>query len=240
MRIPERRGIVARSCHIQGFPEADVWLPDDDALKHIIHAVGAKYTCKLDCDRLRNQLASDLLEARSKWLLFTALDSDKGARARAKLFGAIADSAKNFNRRLRDARGQEYAARAIASKFDSVADFDAFLVGLDRTIEAAEALTGENRKGGSVRLGRPLKEWFAAEILPPIFERNFGRSAAVSRSADGSGLAGGPFIRFVRAVMREMSIPISAETVARALKDVRAGRERRTRRPTTLPRPAGW
>jgi hypothetical protein len=223
-----------------GNQQADVWFPDLDALNRIIDAVGAKYSCKLDCDRLRNQLASDLLEARSKWLLFTALDSDKGARARAKLFGAIADSAKKFKRRLRDDRGQKYAAGAIASKFDSAADFDAFLAGLYRTIEAAEALTRENKKRGWIRLSRSPKEWFAAEVLPPIFERNFGRSARVSRSADGSQPAGGPFIRFVRAVMREMSIPISPETVARALKEVRAGRERRRQRTTTLPRPSGW
>jgi hypothetical protein len=108
---------VARS-HIQDSPEADVWLPERDALDRIIAAVGAKNTCKLDCDRFRNQLASDLLEARSKWLLFTALDSDKGARARAKLFGAITDSAKKFRRRLLDERGQKYAARSIASRFD--------------------------------------------------------------------------------------------------------------------------
>jgi len=226
---------MARS-HIQGFPEADVWLPEGDVLDRIIAAVGAKHTRKLDCGRLRNQLASDLLEARSKLLLFTALDSDKGARARENLFNAVAISAKKFKKRLLDPRGQEYAARAIASRFDSNADFDAFLAGLDRVIEATEALTGENRKGAWARLDHSPKEWFAVEILPPIFERNFRRSPGISRSADGSR-TGGPFIRFVQAVMREMSMPISAETVARALKHVRSGRRRRQRRTTTVPRP---
>jgi hypothetical protein len=105
-------------------------------------------------------------------------------------------------------------------------------------------LTRENKKRGWIRLSRSPREWFAAEILPPIFERNFRRPAKVSRPAeqlaDGSRPAGGPFIKFAQAVMCEMSIPIAAETVARALKNVGAGRERRRRRPTTLPRPTGW
>ncbi len=123
-----------------------------------------------------------------------------------------------------------------------MAHFEAFLAALDRTIEAAKALKEENSSGGWVRLGRPLKEWFAAEILPEVFELNFGRQAKVSRrdpSRAGDNAADSPYLRFAVAVMGEMGMSISPETVARALKDVRAGRERRKRRPTTLSRTPG-
>jgi len=73
----------------------------------------------------------------------------------------------------------------------------------------------------------PPKEWFVAEILPSVYEDNFGRQA---RRSTGSltGAAGGPYLRFAVAVMREMmEIEISPETVARALKDVKAPNGRR-------------
>ena len=187
----------------------------------------------------RNQLISDLLDARTKWLLFTALDSDKGASARARLFRRVAGAAKKFKQRLLDETGQRYAARVIASKAFSGQDgFSVFLRALDRVIEVAEASVRQN-KGAWVRLNRSTRDWFVAEILAPLFERNFNRQAGTSRSSD-SNTPGGPFIRFAVTVMREMGIPISKETVAAALKDVRTGRSSRRPRARTLPRPAGW
>jgi hypothetical protein len=230
-------------------------VPDAAALNRIIAAVsktpaGKKRALNLNLDR--HQLVTDLLDARAKWLTATALDSDKGARARKKLFSAVAGTAKRFKKCLLDETGQRYAARAIASRFSS--DFDAFLAGLDRIIKAAEALTEENNHGGWVRLSRSPRDWFAVEILPPIYERNFGRKAGTSRidsSKPNANTADGPFIRFAVAVMCQMGIQISGETVARALKDValdrkgvrgseRAGRKPRQPRKTTLQRPPGW
>jgi hypothetical protein len=110
---------------------------------------------------------------------------------------------------------------------------------LDRVIKAATTFKDENSHGAWVRLERPLKEWFAAEILPKVFEDNFRRPAKGSRrdqSKVGAKPADGPYIRFAVAVMREMGIKISPETVARALKDVRAGRRRREPRPVATTR----
>jgi hypothetical protein len=177
----------------------------------------------------RDRLVFDVDPARARLLAFVTLDSESGARARKELFSEILESAVSFKERLLDDRGHRYAARGI---FPIVSDREAFLDALDRVIKAATTLKDENSHGAWVRLERPLKEWFAAEILPEVFERNFGRRAKVSRrfqSKTRANAVGGPYIRFAVAVMREMGILISAATVARALKDVRAGRERRNR-----------
>jgi hypothetical protein len=223
--------------------QGDVWIPDDEMLNRITAVVktpGGRTDSHHPIGLNRDKLVRDLIDARSKWLFFVPLDSDKGASTRAELFRGVAGAAKKFKQRLLDETGQKYAARVIASKaFSSRDRFSVFLRALDRVIEVAEASVRENSKGAWVRLSRSPKKWFAAEILPPIFERNFNRPAGTSQSSD-SNAPGGPFIRFAVTVMREMGIPISEETVAAALKDVRAGRHPRQKRATSLPRPHGW
>jgi hypothetical protein len=210
------------------------WVPDRDAIDRIIDAVGTKHA--RNRDRIYHQLPGDLVDARGKWLMFAALDSDADATLRAKRFGAIAKSAKKLKKQLLqnfrtgntcDDWLESYGAREIASRFDE-GRFDKFLTGLETTIEAADALTLENTTGGWVRLPRSPKEWFAAEILPFVFERNFERTAGIARN--------GPYVKFAVAVMHEMSIPFSATAVSTALKDVRRNRPRRQRksRSTTL------
>jgi hypothetical protein len=212
-----------------------LWICDAAACDRIIAAVGARYAGNVD----HNRLVFELLAAREELLMYFVLDSDSGARERKELFSGILDSAIAFKERLLDARGHKYAAREIASRFEG-GHFDVFLSSLDRVIQATTALKGENSRGGWVRLERSPKEWFVGEVLPRVFESNFGRMARVSRpdpsnvSRRHANVADGPYIRFAVAVMREMGIRISPETVARALKNVRAGRERRKRRPTTI------
>src|SRR5262249_46467469 len=146
----------------------DRWICNAAALKKVIAAVGRKYTGNLDCDRL----AFDLQGAWSKWLLFTALDSDKGARARKELFKPIAASAVDFRKQLLDPRGDMYTVRSL---FRDRSRFDAFVVELDRIIGEAKGFAEQNSRGGWVRLGRSPKEWMVAEVLPEIFHRNFHR-----------------------------------------------------------------
>lgn len=221
------------------------WFPDADAINRIVSAVTStpRGKKKLATNYNRDQLVKDLLEAWTKWLVVLPLDSDTGARNRRKLFSAIVRTGKYFKKRLLDDTGQKYAARQIASTFSNASDFYAFLGGLNRTIEAAEILARQNSHGGLVRLTRAPKEWFAIEILLPVYECNFCRNGGISRPGSSKAIAGaadGPFPRFVVAVMREMGMAISPETVARALKDVRAGAPRRKPRKTTLQRPHGW
>jgi hypothetical protein len=221
--------------HSEDIPTG-LWICDLAACQKIIAAVGERYAVHVD----RNRLVFDLLAARESLLTFVALDSDSGAREREKLFSGILDSAIAFRERLLDDRGHKYAAREIASRFER-AHFEAFLSSLDRIIEATKGFKDENSCGAWVRLERSPKEWFVGEVLPGVFESNFGRTAKVSRPDPSKGrakAADGPYIRFAVAVTREMRMQISPETVARALKDVRAGRERRKGRPTTVSRPA--
>jgi len=213
------------------------WVCDAEGYERIITAVGERYAMNVDRDRL----VFDLLTAREKLLAAVALDSDSGAHARKKLFSEIVDSAIDFKKKLLDDRGHKYAAREIASRFPP-SHFEAFLAALDHAIKAAKAFEEENSHGGWMRLERPLKEWFAAEILPTVFKSNFERHAKVSRPGmpkAGANTADGPYLRFAIAVMREMGMSISPETVARALKDVRMGRKRRKPRPATPSGPPG-
>ena len=48
-----------------------------------------------------------------------------------------------------------------------------FLGELDRIIDEAKISEKQNSDGAWERLKRPLRDWFAAEILPDVFKRNF-------------------------------------------------------------------
>jgi len=220
-------------------PGSVYWECSDEVYKRIIAAVREEPD-----DSYR--LVSDLYTAYSKLLQFRALDSDQKARERKELFGAIVKDAINLKKRLLAL--EEYAARALFP-FPDMPRGVTFLGELSRIAVEAKVLERQN-SGAWTRLERPLLEWFAAEILPDVFKRNFpevherhpGEPVAFSRPARG-GQPGGPYIRFAVAVMGEMDMPISPGTVARALLDVRKPRARRKERSTTvtaLRRPDGW
>ena len=103
----------------------DVWTCNAEALERILAAVGKKYTADLN----RDHLVFDLQDAWSKWLLFTVLDSDKGACARKELFDAIVDSGIDFKKHLLDPRGEKYAASSL---FRDRSRLDTFAGELDR------------------------------------------------------------------------------------------------------------
>jgi hypothetical protein len=220
-------------------PQGAVWWAcSEEALYKIIAAVGEK---PVDSKKL----GSDLSDAYSKLLLFNVLDSDKGAKARRKLFSGIARDARDLKKQLLDKK--KYAARALIPDGPRR---HAFLGELDHIIGGAKVSEQQN-SGAWARLERSLHDWFAAEILPGVFKRNFpqvherhpGKPVAFSRPARG-GQPGGPYIKFAVAVMHDMGMRISPGTVARALQDVRKERARRKKeRPTTVTasrRAFGW
>jgi hypothetical protein len=228
-------------------PQGSVyWECSKEALDRIIDAVDEEPDNS-------GQLVSDLLNAYSKLLLFKNLDSDEGAKARKKLFNGIADDAIALKDKL--LANQEYAARVL---FPGVSRDQAglrlrhaFLGELDRIIDEAKISGKQNSNGAWARLERPLREWFAVEILPKVFKGNFdavhkrhpGWPVGFSRPPKG-GQPGGPYIRFAVAVMGEMGMPISPGTVARAIQDVRKGRphgkKERSTTVTASRRPDGW
>ena len=146
---------------------------------------------------------------------------------REKLFRGIARDAIALKDKLLANEG--YAARAL---------FPEGLGELNRIIDEAQNFEKQNSSGAWERHERSLRDWFAAEILPDVFIRNFpavhgrspGEPVAFSRPF-GGGQAGGPFIRFAVAVMGEMGMLIKPNTVARALENVRDGCARRQARP---------
>jgi hypothetical protein len=222
-------------------PQGAVWECSPEARNRIIAAV--------DEDPVnREQLVPDLYTAYSKLLQFRDLDSDQKARERKELFGAIVKDAINLKERL--LAHQEYAARALFP-FPDVPRGVTFLRELSRIAIEAKVSEQQNSNGAWARLERPLHEWFAAEILPEVFKRNFpavherhpGEPVGFSRPSRGEQ-PGGPYIRFAVAVMGEMGMSISPGTVARALLDVRhEHRARRKERSTTVTasrRPSGW
>jgi hypothetical protein len=209
------------------------WICSDKAYDRIVAAVADASAGRTRRSRrvgkeptARNKLVSGLEQAYSQLLLFKALDSDNGAKARGKLFGGIVKDAIYLQTRL--LAHNEYAARAL---IPDEPRRHAFLGELDRIVDGAKASKEQNSKGGWVRLERSLLEWFAAEKLPEVYEKNFGGKKVWASN-------NGPGVRFINAVMREMGLRIiSTGTLARALKDVRKGRPRRKKRPSTLPRP---
>jgi hypothetical protein len=64
------------------------------------------------------------------------------------------------------------------------------------------------------------KEWLAGWRLPEIYERIFGRRSGRSRNLDGD--PSGPCVRFIKAVMHELQIEYSEESIVRALTKRRA------------------
>ena len=198
------------------------WACSDEAYKRIIAAVGEEPDDSY-------QLVSDLLNAYSESLRFRILDSDKGAKARKKLFRGIVATAIALRDKLLANKG--YAARAL---------FPEGLGELDRIIDEAQNFEKQNSSGAWGRHERPLHEWFAAEVLPKVFKDNFtsvhdlhpGEPVGFSRSRNQE--ADGPYIRFAVVVMGEMGMRIKPNTVASAIQDVRDGRTRRlARRPIT-------
>jgi hypothetical protein len=209
------------------------WIPSADALDRIVNATWPgsgnwpSWAGKWDPEKKdRDKLAADLQTAWSKWQSFTVLDCSADARKRGELFGLIVKAGKSFKKALLSPIGDQYAAREIAFSFPDAAEFETFLVALDRVIKAADDARQSN-SGAWVRLHRPRKEWFAAEILAYVYEHNFRRQPGLADTTRPEGADGGPFGRFAIQVMKEMGIPLLAPgTIVRALKDVAAGRQR--------------
>jgi hypothetical protein len=203
------------------------WVPEGSALKRILDAVAKTAQGKRLIQNVdHNALATDLSDAWSKWLLWSALDSRGGAKRRARLFRALKISANEFKKCLLDKTGDFYLSREIIfAAFADENSFGSFQASLDRIIAVASQKMNEDQAW--FRLNRSLKEWFAGEILGKVFRRNFGTepSPGPVRDADGrQQRADTPSIRFVVQVMKEMGMGGGPDLVSRAFKDVKAGR----------------
>src|SRR5271170_1532771 len=161
-------------------PQGSVyWECSKEALDRIINAVG-------EGPDNSDKLVSDLLNAYSESLRFRILDSNRGAKARKKLFRGIVATAIALRDKL--LANDRYAARAL---------FPEGLGELDRIIDEAQNFEKQNSSGAWERQERSLRDWFAAEILPDVFIRNFpavherppGEPVAFSRPFGGGNPA---------------------------------------------------
>jgi hypothetical protein len=137
------------------------WKLSAEVYDRIIDAVGEE-------PKDRDKLVFDLLSARAQLLRFMFLDSDKGAKARKKLFSDISNQAIALKDNL--LANEEYAARAL---FPDVSRGLIFLRELHRIVEEAKVSEQQNSKGAWERLERSLPDWFAAEILPKVLKAIF-------------------------------------------------------------------
>jgi hypothetical protein len=187
------------------------------------------------------------------WCALTQLGSPSIAKRRFKRLEKIAKDADALLALLRDdnviggwARqevgmtfplkegtpvGKTAEFRTDHGKPDPAPSFNGFLAGLER-------LAAAGRHKAAYFSDRPLYErprspldLLVAVLLPTVFERHFGSAAGRSRNPL-SKKAGGPYIRFALATLRELGItkngkPYAPDTIARALSGVRAGRVRR-------------
>jgi hypothetical protein len=168
-------------------------------------------------------LFHDLLLARGEWFFRSTLDNPARARQQNRLFRAVADRAAKLKEALH--RDDSYAARCLFPGKRGK-DFLDMLDGL--AVKGAERLASDS----PVRLDRSPISWFVGEVLPPIFDRNYGRTAGISRNPL-TGKVSGPYVRFAVAVVMELlGRRISGETVAGALKGVKSKRTRRIPRAT--------
>jgi hypothetical protein len=124
--------------------------------------------------------------------------------------------------------------RADHGEPDAAPSFNGLLAGLERLVAAASHKAGYFSNKALYRLPRSPLEYFVTNVLPGVFERHFERHRGRSRVSHGTE-AGGPYIRFAVATLKELGItnngkPYSPETIARALTDVRSGRNRRGKR----------
>jgi hypothetical protein len=223
---------------------------DDEGTQRILDEVGDRFVPQgLELEVLRDDLRGCYMD----WCSLAQHSSNRIARARVQRLETIAEGAEAVLGSLDDDGWVgAWAREEVAMTFpvsegapvrktaefrtdhgqpDTAPSFSGFLAGLQRLAEAGRYKAKYFPDVALYRLPRSPVEFIIANVLSTVYERHFKRSVRRSRSSSDSK-AGGPFIRFAVASLRELGIknkdkPYAAETVARAIADVRSGRIRR-------------
>lgn len=87
-------------------------------------------------------------------------------------------------------------------------------------LRAVRAAAGQIVADGIPEREESARKTLVARDLADVYEKHFKRPAGRSRRYDG-GPAGGPYVRFVEAVVTEFDIPIANETISDYLKQGR-------------------
>ncbi|MBR1235185.1 hypothetical protein [Bradyrhizobium sp. AUGA SZCCT0182] len=201
-----------------------------DQIERIISSVEEPYRGNPDHEALGAELDGVVYV----WRYLSKANSRGDARAKQKQFADIAKHGSRF----RDALNQHdrcppyYADAIIKPDAERISNEEEaarnlFLENLQRVVDAAEGHVKTFGKLSTDRLlDRSPTDWLAGDRLPVVYNRHFPRAAGVSLPS-GKKTPDGPFVRFAVTVFKEIGAPISAHTVARALKNVRGNRTRR-------------
>jgi hypothetical protein len=196
----------------------DTSSPPVAAIDGILTQVGQKFVpADLDRPALRNAIA---------WAIETKDKIDKsrpGKRSRAlrKSVKRIREAAEALDTCLKEnSDAWQRITRLLPSVPEDVMRIICAAQAMDQTLtESDEHTTAEY----SLRIPT-ANEWLAGVELPLVFEEFFHRKEGRSRT---DGKPGGPTVRFVDAVMTEMGIPFSQESIVRAMTGLSEIRERR-------------
>jgi hypothetical protein len=204
----------------------------EGGLERILSAVDTTETRKrIYSDHVnRPLLLLELINAHQQWIIRSDLDSRPMTRKKTQAVQSIANAARTLREQLfrkspevADIEYLSYAGMMIGARFMPQGGFSTFCAGLEQLIACAEHCADPKYVGS--RLPRGLTMAFVSEILPGVYKRNFSRNPGFSQ-------AGGPYVRFAVAVMKEMGKEISKSTVIAAIKEHRSGKGpgyRRTR-----------
>ena len=225
---------------------------NDEGTQRILDKVGGRFVPQgLELGALRD----DLYGCYATWCTLRQLSSDKIAKQRVQRLETIAKRADAILALLDKGLIGGWAREEMAMTFplkegapvrktaefrtdhgqpDAAPSFNGFVAGLQRLAAAARYKAEYFPDRALYRLPRSPLEYFVGNVLPKVYERHFERPCGRSRVSDGTE-AGGPYLRFAVATLNELGItnnekPYSPETIAKALTDVRSGRNRRGKR----------
>jgi hypothetical protein len=226
---------------------------NDEGTQRILDEVGNRFVPQgLEPEALRDELYGCYVT----WCSLSQLSSDKIARQRFQRLQIIAKRADAVLVALLDeglvggwAR-QEIAMtfplnegapvrktaefRADHGQPDAAPSFNGLLAGLQRLVATASHKAEYFSNKAVYRLPRSPLEYLVTNVLPGVYERHFKRAARSSHPSTRTE-AGGPYIRFTCAALKELGItkkgkPYKPDTIARALSDVHSGRVRRRKK----------
>jgi hypothetical protein len=222
-------------------------------VESVILAVNPKKGQRINKRRLRE----DIDWAGTRARLQDDLDDGRLWRKRAERLQQISDAAVRLTKLMSEGTGN-WACQRLAARFevgigeksasrsrDTAPSLEALRAGLVRLARQADRELSSKRTSSAAPWPTEMSatDWLVGVELPRIYKRWFNMEPGASRSSrddhDFSNRAGGPFVRFVEAVLSDQGIisqrgtGYTRETIAREFTRIKAGRLRRA--PLKLP-----
>jgi hypothetical protein len=211
----------AREIDIRLDTEKAKLLLDDPALDRIIAAVG-ETLAKPD----HNMLRHDVLICFGRY----SVASGPGRSGFVKRQSDRLDSIRKHARKLVELLKADEADLGIISREwpinpERPAHLLTQMAFLVERIDAMKGMQGKprdivERTRAHLGMSGSALQWLVNTLLSAVYTKHFGREAGISRTPGGT--LGGPYTRFARQVLAELSIECSDETIASALHMVKS------------------